>query len=476
MWGKQVSFRGGEGPQRALGQPIFNRDLQGVLKRALSNPAFAAHWHASSDAGFRPFAAAVLLLAPGYRDPEASAMLGGWIVTVKRHELLRVASGMEVSPGLVRLLPKVEWPTMTAADWRHLITSCRRADLRKGLGHARRITPDLLRQLDHLPAVLMFPRILDVLCDLRLPQSWWRCLDRALQDAVDPIWALGAAGRIATAGDFWDFYFACLYGRGALTDPPSGLRSAMLKPLVRLDDLTAEALTMRNCLMQRAADVRLGSAVLFRGLDPLPPLTAELCWDKTGWRPGMALGPANMPLSPAVWGLVQAELHRLARRMPTRPPVRARQAEREALRLRHWARQRYDMLDITALSQTLERLLGADWGARNPAFAVFEGQDGAYVQVMPCQDRPAFLCEVSSHKFQPALIGRLTVRAVACLDRLGFLWPQGMGNFVRSFAAENRADCMALAELILAVMGRIFGHPTGCGLRIDTRIPSVAGG
>jgi hypothetical protein len=92
---------------------------------------------------------------------------------------------------------------------------------------------------------------------------------------------------------------------------------------------------------------------------------------------------------------------------------------------------------------------------------------------MSSPDGSEYLCEISSHKYLPAVNRYLSEDAVEVIDRAGFAWPRKRANFLRWFKVSSEDDIQAMAEFGLAILARVFKHGSGQALEVKWHIPAV---
>lgn len=80
--------------------------------------------------------------------------------------------------------------------------------------------------------------------------------------------------------------------------------------------------------------------------------------------------------------------------------------------------------------------------------------------------------EIISQKCRPDLGDLLDTAAVDAIEGTGFLWPRPTANFLRWFQISTPEDCLALAELTLALLARVYRHRTGRPVKVTVRLPA----
>lgn len=373
-----------------------------------------------------------------------------------------------------KLLHKIQTGTFGPRDWRCLAQASLRARTRRALGHLTRITPRLVRQLADLPPALSRPRVLNVLNRLRLSPGRWSMLRAALADAGPQRRAMlnCLAGKINSPGDFWDYWREAVEDSArAFTLPAGAFVSVLLEPLPDPAALRAEGRRMANCLASLASHIRAGRAIYFRPRN-LALVTAELLAYGAAWRVGHILGPGNINLGPEEAEPIHIELQRLADHLNQCAPPVADELDSTSIReIRAWARAHYSEATIARVAQPLCDIRGRSLEAQRGAFAIFAMETGVYVQLLAGRGDMGFLCEVSSHKYVPFMHTRLSEPVVALLEQARFIWPTGEQNFHRRFLAASDQDIVALAELALAMLGRMGGLRPGATLTRKGHIP-----
>ncbi len=229
-----------------------NHVLSLLVPEALCEPLFAEGWNKVNDPGFRPYAAAVLLIAfSGEMDLSERPKLISKTATAKRTLLLSQVSRRRVSQATLNIITKTDWLNFYQLDWQLLLECCEQQAVVKALSHVESISSCLVRQLPLVPDFLVLPRVLNVLCKLDVSEERWNLLAAIFNKAAkeEQIDMLAAAGRIDGVGSFWDCYFDCTQPQWKpFVRQPSLPQSELLTPLTTPEALIAEGLRMQNCL------------------------------------------------------------------------------------------------------------------------------------------------------------------------------------------------------------------------------------
>ena len=109
-------------------------------------------------------------------------------------------------------------------------------------------------------------------------------------------------------------------------------------------------------------------------------------------------------------------------------------------------------------------------GTGTNAYCIFEGRNG-YVQFMADVDGREFLCEVQSHHYYAPVQMHLTDEVVGLLAGCGFQWPKGEQNFSRWLTVDGDDGIFNLAEFILGILNKVFGHCQNDALTMKSYLP-----
>lgn len=448
--------------------------LARVIAEATTEPMFAAQWFDDSDESFRPFAAAVLNLRNATRLEEgARRAIYRDICLRKRVSVLAEIVGEPVPARVLKLLTRTNWQDFSRRDW-HAFFSIATEDGNFALGQVPQITSTLVRQFPMIPEDLRLPGLLGIAGNLQLPAERWAQWRGFIHqaDANQRARFRRAAGVVASRGDFWDLYFRCEGKYWLPFSIPASLRaSPLLEPIASPVEMVAEALRMKNCLANRISRVQSGNRVIFRPRDG-SPINAELVRQGATWVPGAILGYENSPVTPKVAQSIEAELQRLGKSVSVPDDVAAAEVDAYVGKLRQIARETFAAEEIASLASPLQAIQAKSESWSNGAFAIFELEQGGYVQFMSSPDGKEYLLEICSHNYDENVSEVLTADAVAIIEWAGFVWPNGMHNFKRWFSISSPEDIRAMAELTLAILAGVFGLREGGCILIDTHIPA----
>jgi hypothetical protein len=447
------------------GQPA-NDPLAPCLEEACSNSLFRKCWQNECDLVFKPFAAAILLLSRiELLAPERRQALYHALSTVGRRALLSEFAGRQVSAATVRLLAKTGWPQFCLADWQAFIGVNSDVALGRALARVDRIDPILVHQVEQVPGPMRAPGLLQVLNRLAVPSGFWQRLKTALKDATTNrrTEIIAAADRVQTIADFWDAYFLCV------SDPARpfplaqvvGPHVKLLQPLSTAAEMQAEGLKMQNCLSKLIGHATAGRSIYFKTKGEVQA-TAELLRTTEGWKSRRILGPRNQPLEDLSKKQMQQELDRLVPRIATAGgSADLARANAVVERLRAWARETFQPTEIEQLAASLRNIRGRSHSETDGAYVIFIAEGGGFVQFMSNVAGDEYLCEILSHKYQPAFGDTLDATAVETIEGAGFRWPLGKENFIRWFRVTGAEDCLGLAELALAILAKVCCHRLG---------------
>ena len=445
-----------------------------LLQEALREPAFAAQWKSDNDPSFTPYAVAALELRSATRLPMAErAALYQDLCLRKRVLVLAEAVGRPVTAQMLKVLGKTAWRQFTRRDWQDLFAITSGDDL-TALARLPKITPILVRQFKLIPKNFRVSGLLNVTNDLVVPANRWQQLLAFYQrsSSAQRIALCRTAATIASWGDFWDLYFRC---EGKFLAPfclPDAVRlSALFAPISSPKEMMSEALRMSNCLANRIS-VALGGGRIFLKLRGNTPMNAELIHLREAWVPGDILGRGNAPLAPELARPIREELQRLADSI-TRSGDAAvtHEADVHIEKLRVWARETYPAHDIAAVAEALQSVRGKTRSWSNGAYAIFELGIGGFVQAFSSPDSLEFMVEIGSHKYDESIHARLDADTVEVIEAAGFYWPNTKDNFRRWFNVSGAEDIKAIAEVTMALLGRVLGYDSSNRLLIHTHIP-----
>ncbi len=452
-----------------------NHALSLLVPEALCEPLFAASWNNVNDPGFRPYAAAVLLIAFSREmDLSERPKLISKTATAKRTLLLSQVSRRRVSQATLNIITKTDWLNFYQLDWQLLLECCEQQAVVKALSHVESISSCLVRQLPLVPAFLVLPRVLNVLCNLDVSEERWNLLASIYNKAAkeEQIDMLAAAGRTDGVGSFWDFYFDCSQPHWKpFVRQPSLPQSELLMPLTTPEALIAEGLRMQNCLPRLVRRAGTGHVVYFSATQETPA-TAEIVLGRTGWQPGKILGANNQDIAQEQREAIFLELTRLSDRANQQcEDFDGDVSYRVIESLCEWARDNFSQSQIENVEAALLEIKGKSKSWTDGAYTIFDTPEDVFVQLMSSVDGNEYLIEIASHQYVPEVEPYLTDDVVSLIEGAGFVWPSEKDNFLRYLICSSQSDCKMFAELTLGLLGQIFGFTNDKYLKIMTSIP-----
>lgn len=448
---------------------------------------FRDRWADRGDRGFRPFAVALLLLAPLVDMPiEERRIFYRKTVTVRRSALLAEVTNCPMPRAVVKLIERCDWRLFEASDWDRLITASRDQKLMEALSGLEGISAGLVRQLELVPDAFRVAPILRVLNQLgEVPAERWRHLARQIACAtfaqLGTVLCLPSAVR--SVGDFWDLYFR-LAPRRRWTgneedisfELAEGLRSKVqiLEPLCSARQLETMGRRFKdNSLRHMAWGAFWGELILFRHKRSPPVVAVLMKFRPNSWEPVWIEAPASSEVDPKLAKQIREELVQLADHLPVPAPTKPRLSSlrgRVIADLCRDARGLFSADEIEAVFQALTAIHGLCFGPRQRAFVIAEVENNRSVKFTTTPNGQDYCCQISYRRTRRERADFLTVDVVDVIDRAGFVWAFA-GNFKQWFAISESDDLRRLAELGLALLARVYLHRPGAPVKLKTYVP-----
>ena len=225
----------------------------------------------------------------------AEAMMGE-----KRHVFLGKLTGRACRLGVLRVLAKLGTEPFPPRYYEDLLCFMRIPRAAKLLFHMRDIGPAQMKALDELPGDVLYPRLLTILDDERLVESFTCMLRGILLELSEKEWprVVESLRHVRTLQDLqkWGSRWERRLARAAPLPPPPIPGDDRLRPLTTLHALRREALAMRNCLHTLEDEVLAGETYYYHWAGSEPATVMMEHVPGLGWVLAEALGADNEEL------------------------------------------------------------------------------------------------------------------------------------------------------------------------------------
>lgn len=425
----------------------------------------------------RAYAVASLSLARvAELDPPSRFALYARIACAPRSEVLSELSALDIRPPAIRALRRLTSLDFAPDQWRQILWSFGRTHDVRALSAVEKITPSLIKQFEAIPQELRSGRLLSLAASFEISEGRWLALRAALTELPKPQRDdVIRRGRLVRGrGELWDLLLGP--DRLGLKGQPPDLGSSFVA-LTTPAAVRREGRDLDHCLKRLVPGGRDGRSAYYHSINP-GPYTVELRSENgDDWSIAAIAGLRNARPPQADDAAMRCAIEdALGNTLATAAPPASVNPDTlldpGPVAARTLGRDRFDPQEIAKIVDALHTIAGhANCG---DDFFVVQLRNTFYAQCISVPPGDRILLEFCSHRWVPEVEDLLTEDSVSFLLGAGFGWPMGQANFTREFLCRDDNDRLAIAEVLVSGLSRLYDYRCGSGFSITQRATDLA--